>query len=759
MGLFKKIFHRKGKADEDDYEYEDEDTEIEDVDQSYGVADSTKNVYIPVSKNKAASKSIGEPTQLETISPSSIAIDDDSNPDTVCINESGNMREFAQPYYIPASGYAYQVDLDTFRSVLSHGWVDCSIDIYPQDNAIARRDLKRTQTIIEGNLLYQEEKGMQFQLRDNIIKSQSIEYILAGIQRQINSVYYITVTFLIYGNNANDLRRHCDQFTSEMANTGFTVQKLSSRVKSGFLDTIPLGIQLTTLDDAMRLIDCHALAKFDFAQNEAGRFNEGIPYAINLQNAQRNMEYLNIFGTEEHSPDNYNFGYVGESGSGKSFANKIKIYREIMLSDYHIRTIDPNREYVKLAHRIGHKNALNLDFSPDSSLIINPCRLTIAEKPTNVVEDYDNNSEYDADIGELRQLITDQKLSDNQIVTHDGEHFIRYVPIDSKINQIIDFVKQIYAADYDNKYVMTPEEKQILSHSIRKVFDNLGITSNPDSLYTGTPGDYNGRIVTNVPKPEPTLSDIEQVIRKDYFDGKEDTSPATRLLSVISPYLRTGTIPIFDGQTFFGYGQKNDLGDYRYVNFNISELQGSFKQVAAYVIAQINWSNWIVNPRYATQKKVLVIDEILQLIKNPIFGDFVELAIRQARKFNASITWLAQDLGQIKKSDQFRALISNSNFFYFTHIKESERKMIQELFNLNDGVMDKLCSPIKPGEGILVDNEQQLWTKIWVMPSDMEYAESNVAKARQDLEDSIRSRNEFNEAIRHDRRESHLDDL
>ena len=133
-------------------------------------------------------------------------------------------------------------------------------------------------------------------------------------------------------------------------------------------------------------------------------------------------------------------------------------------------------------------------------------------------------------------------------------------------------------------------------------------------------------------------------------------------------------------------------------------------------------------------------DEILEQIKNPIFGNFAELAVRQARKFNASITWLAQDLGQLKNSDQFRALISNSNFFFFTHIREAERKIVQNLFNLDDGIMNKLTAHIDDGEGILMDDDQNTWVKTWSTPVEQEFAESNPAKLhaqRKKMEDSI----------------------
>lgn len=742
MGI-KNFFKSLIGKDDDEEEFNDdyENDNVIDEDASYGIEDSSDTEYIPVEKNKSVSKYIGLPSQVEMTSPAAISIDNDSSPDTVLVSENGAARSYYQPYYIPPAGYPKQVSTETLLNIIAAGYIDMTIDVLPIENAVAQRDLKRMQTVIEGNVMYQQEKGLNFQMRDNLIKTQSIDNILDGISHQTNRTFYTTITFLVYGKDPNELRAHCDEFTSEMSNEGFTVQKMVNRVKSGLLRTIPLGIQTDTLDDAARLIDTHGLSKLDPAQNGGADFNEGIPMAINRQDSQQRMFYLNVFGTEEKAPINYNMGIVGSSGAGKSYFVKVKTYREVAVLNYQVRSIDPQGEYVPLTKALPRQDAVNLNFSADSDLRLNPCRLSISEKPIDVIKDPNSGNDlFDDDAKIIRNMIINKKLKKTQLVNHDGQTYIRYVPIKSKVNQIIDFIKQIYAADYDKNLTMQPEEKNILTDAILKSFEELGITSDPDSLYTGRAGERNGVNYENLPKREPTLSDIDRIIRRDYYNNEENKSKVQRLLSVLSQYLETGTIPIFDGQTFFGPDISTDLARYRYVNFNISELDGSFKEIAAYVIAQTNWHNWITNPMYAKERKVLIMDEILEQIKNPIFGNFAELAVRQARKFNASITWLAQDLGQLKNSDQFRALISNSNFFFFTHIREAERKIVQNLFNLDDGIMNKLTAHIDDGEGILMDDDQNTWVKTWSTPVEQEFAESNPAKLhaqRKKMEDSI----------------------
>ena len=104
------------------------------------------------------------------------------------------------------------------------------------------------------------------------------------------------------------------------------LQPVTHRVKSGFLETVPLGVPIATLNDMLRMVDRFALSQMDLAQNASGEFNEGIPFARNLKTGQE--EYLNVFVQKKNHLITITCLSWDSLVSGKSAANKIKIYRE-----------------------------------------------------------------------------------------------------------------------------------------------------------------------------------------------------------------------------------------------------------------------------------------------------------------------------------------------------------------------------------------------------------------------------------------------
>src|SRR5699024_6838265 len=186
-----------------------------------------------------------------------------------------------------------------------------------------------------------------------------------------------------------------------------------------------------------------------------------------------------------------------------------------------------------------------------------------------------------------------------------------------------------------------------------------------------------------LPKPEPTLTDIYNELVKQNTDENDNEDPkVTRLLDGLKPYLRTGSKPIFDGQTFFGKGRSATLNDYKYVNFNISQLDGEIKKVAYYVITQYLWERWMINPAKAQEKKVLDADEILQFIDDPVMFQFFETIVRRDRKRNGSICWLTQDIERFQGNPQAKALVTNSEFMFILATKPEHRKLMKDTVDL-----------------------------------------------------------------------------
>ena len=95
--------------------------------------------------------------------------------------------------------------------------------------------------------------------------------------------------------------------------------------------------------------------------------------------------------------------------------------------------------------------------------------------------------------------------------------------------------------------------------------EDFNITSDPNSLYEDHPGQIGNEYFDRVPKPEPTLTDLYNKLICQNTDEKGNPNiKVTRILDALKPYLKSGSSPIFDGQTNFGKGRSALLNSYKY---------------------------------------------------------------------------------------------------------------------------------------------------------------------------------------------------
>lgn len=369
---------------------------------------------------------------------------------------------------------------------------------------------------------------------------------------------------------------------------------------------------------------------------------------------------------------------------------------------------------------------MNLTITSDADFIINPCAISVTETPLEeeIMSDETGRTMDDEEMEEAIRFSNDGR----QVVTHDdGSKYVQKVPISQMINNVEGFVNLVLTSD-GNENGMTVSEKTRLENALQAVVNNLGITNNPESLFEDRSGFINGQYYERVPKPEPTLSDVYEELTKQNTDDEGNEDPAvSRLLDGLKPYLRTGSKPIFDGQTFFGKGRSATLNDYKYVNFNISQLEGELKKVSYYVITQYLWERWMKNPAKALEKKVLDADEILQFIDDPVMFQFFETIVRRDRKRNGSLTWLTQDIERFQGNLKAKSLVTNSEFLFVLATKPEHRELMKNTADLTDGALEILTGHPAPGEGILKQEGESIWIRTNPSAYEMSFAESNKA--------------------------------
>jgi Helicase HerA, central domain len=620
------------------------------------------------------------------------------------IKQSLGTETYFRPIFIPRDGYPRKMQTNWLYEITSSGECDVLIDIHKVGKTQAVRSLQKQETMLRSNLSWQTKRGNIDQINDLETKIQDTEILMDEIQFSENDMYNVSTFIMLYADSKKELDRYSEFIEDSMAGSFFKLVTAWSRIKRGFLSVLPLG--KNHLQDTLRNMDRRALSTFSPFISGSAKYTGGVPFGINKITGQK--EFINSFGNDEYRPDNYNMGIFGISGSGKSLAMKLKIAREMAGANIYAGIIDPEGEFVKLTNRLG---GINLDIHEESGLVINPCAINFSDVPLD-----------DKDDEELAALEEDD---DKEIIEKDGKKYLRFVPVREKINEILDFFDIIVRGKGSEEAGLDVFERNYLEDCIQEVFNDLGITTHPDSLFESEVKEVDGQIIqSSVRKPEPELLQIYNKLVEKYGNDVK----AERIIAAIKPFLRTGSKPIFDGQTYLGRGVTQSMENSRLINFNISQLEEGFlRPIAFHVILNFLWEYFAKNINNANKKKFIYADELWQFVDNDQTVSFFEKVARRIRKRNGGLVYASQDFVRLLENPKSRGILTNTFTILFLRQNKIDLKKIRENFNLTDGEIDILFGNPDKGEGILRQGESSIWLQTDPSEEELIFLESNQA--------------------------------
>lgn len=642
-----------------------------------------------------------KPTMWDIISPEGLKINSE---DHGIIKQSFGSQTFFRPFYIPRDGYPRKMGTNWLYNMTSSGELDIYVDVHKVGKADAVRTLQRQITMLESNLSFQTKRGNIDQINDLTSKIQDTDLLMSEIQFSENDMYMVSTLGMLYAQSEKELNRYSEHLEDEMSSMFFNVASTWGRIKKGFRSVLPFGKNEIT--DSLRNMDRRALSTYSPFISGSGKYMGGVPIGINKITGQ--LEFINSFGNEEYRPQNYNMFVVGTSGSGKSVTLKLLIARELTGANIFARLIDPEGEFVRLTKRLG---GINLNISEEEDICINPLAINFTDIPL------------DEDDEEL-ELLDDS--DEREIVEKDGKKYIRFVPLKEKMSDILDFFDIICRGKNSEDRGLDVFERNYLEEAVQYIFnEQLQLTSHPESLFKDEVVKMDNRLIqSRVRKPEPTISDVFSYLKIHY-----ETEPkALRLLAAIRPFLRDGSKPIFDGQTFLGRGVNQSLHDARLINFNISQMEEGFlRPIAYHVILNYLWEHFVKNLDNATKKKFVYADEAWTLVDNDQTVSFMEKLARRARKRNAGLRLASQDFVRFVTNEKARGILQNTHSYLFLQQNKIDLKAIRENFDLSDGEVEILFGMPDKGEGILRIGKSSVWLQ--TNPSDEElfFIESNQA--------------------------------
>lgn len=648
------------------------------------------------------------PTFIDLIAPDGIAI---KSEDHGVIKQSLGTQTYFRPMYIPRDGYPRKLKTNWLNNILSMGEVDVVIDIHKVRKNEAIKRLQRQQTMFLSNLTWQNKKGNIDQINDLQTKIADCEMLMEEIQFGENDMFNVSSQVILYSDSLQNLNKSSEFLEDALSGFSIKLATAFSRIKKGYKSGLPFAKNY--LSDSYRNIDRRALSTFAPYISGSGRYHGGIPYGINMITDQK--EFINSFGNETYRPDNYNMGFFGVSGSGKSVGMKMKISREMPLANVYAGIIDPEGEFVKLTKILG---GINLDVHEESGIIINPCAINYSEIPLD-----DKNDE------ELEMLAQDDKVV---IYEKDGKKFQRFVPIREKTNEILDFFDIVVRGKGGIEDGLDVYERNYLEEAIMYIFtEELGITSHPDSLFKDGVEEVDGRLIqSQVRKPEPEILQIYNYILEKYSDADD----AKRLLHAIKPFLRTGSKPIFDGQTNLGSNVKQSLDESRLVNFNISQLEEGFlRPIAFHVILNYLWEYFAKNPKNATKRKFIYCDEIWQFIDNEQTVTFFEKIARRIRKRHGGLCYASQDFVRLLRNAKSRGILTNTHTLLFLKQNKIDKEEVRRNFDITEGELNIIFGNPAKGEGVLKTGDSSIWLRTDPSDEELVFIESNPAVLEEKL--------------------------
>lgn len=643
------------------------------------------------------------PTFWDVMAPEGMKIDSE---DHGIIKQTLGSNTYFRPFYIPRDGYPRKLQTNWLYPIISSGEVDLLIDCQKTSKSQAVRMLQNQITMLESNLAFQKKRGNIDQIHDIETKIIDTNQLMAEIQFSENDSFNVSVMGNIFAQSKKELDLFSERVEDEMKGIFVKISSTWSRVKSGFRSSLPLGN--VELKDTYRNLDRRALSTFSPFISGSGRFLGGVPIGINKITGQK--EFINSFGNEDFRPQNYNVGILGVSGSGKSLAMKLKIARELSGANIYASIIDVEGEFVKITKRLG---GVNLNLSEESNIIINPCAFNYTE-----IELEENDEELDS------LLDSDER----KIETREGKTFIQFVPIREKVSEIIAFFDIIVRGKDQEDSGLTVFERNYLEEAINHIINQLGITTHPDSLYENKPIEVDGQLIqSKVRKKEPELIQIYEYIVKKFKDTEENDR-VIRLIAAIKPFLRTGSKPIFDGQTFLGKGVSQSLMSQRLINFNIAELEEGFlRPIAYHVILNFLWEYFAKSPENKTKKKYIYADEMWMFLDSEQTCSFLEKLARRARKRNCGLCYASQDFVRILENPKSRGILSSTFTFLFFKQNKIDLAKTKENFDLSQGELDILFGNADKGEGIMRVGGSSVWFQTDPSQEEMMFIESNAA--------------------------------
>lgn len=621
------------------------------------------------------------------------------------------------------------------------------------------RQLQTMQHFAEKNVDEKRKREIATEIRD-------INSLLDGLSQGSDYLYRVWVGSTISGRTPKEARQVYKSIKKYFATKGaLNSQKARMRVaygrqseyyrkimpivtqdfphyyKRGILPkligpaTEPLALGIES--EEFRTMNLSGACALNFFNNPEFAYVGGIPLGRNVHS--NSTIFLDLFMGPPLA-NNYNLGIFGEPGSGKSATAKVILERMYGIRHTQAVCIDPNGELRGLANRIPH--SVRILFDDSFPYTINPF------------------------------VVYPEWFEDME-----GNKF-QAIPLGVKINTLNELYNVIHISLYGEP--MSPRKMSILDKATTRLYAEKGITVHPDSIYLEDTYE-GGEFVQNRLKHFPTFTELYLMMAELFYNiypeevqdlklflsavmgGKEklDKQPNKAEIElkikkglekgfithddIIQDIYAGGSIKFFDGQTDIETKINNSISDSEdkelislydspLVAFDMKNIRDNTRLLPIAMFVAIDFIRETFLKKSVLQQKIVFIDEAWRMLRKTaaFSAPFLEVLIREARKFNTSVILASQNFQDFYLGgDIGRSIFQNIPMVLLMNQSEATVDKICEVFHLDDGIR-KILLGLKesPGRGVFKTPNALVEIKVEISDEEWEFTDTNPNSGR-----------------------------
>lgn len=616
-------------------------------------------------------------TIKELIAPSGIDASDIDHLEII-----SNVKRYARSFFVSTLPRMCTFP-ELFRDMYFFGDINTSLYITPVQEARSQNELNRVINELETERIVAADKGNINRESTLAQKKAEAEELRDEIAAGFNKLYEASIVSTIFAYNMQDLDRLTKLLSTEMSKNLVGIKTAWAMHEDAFKSNLPL---MNNKIKRTHTFDRRSMATtFPFTASEVGH-STGIPLGFNRQTGTPIM-----FDNFHKSLTNYNMVIFAKSGAGKSVTMKTLISRSSVLMGIESLALDAEGEYSIVAESLG---GINVVLSPNSKTVIN-----LFDVETETVKD--------------------------EITGRDRTT----LNIENKVEDVTQSLLTMAKGSTRSKEV-NELTKQIIAESVAEEYAELGITSDPASLYERKERVNLGNKLYSDKKIMPTIGSwYKRIVKK----ARENDNPDynfhySYLIKVMKQYIReyNGQMAYFDGQSTFEL-----LEGAPFINLDISQLEEKFaRPLAQQILLTWIWEKFVKknseDRKKATKKRVIV-DEAWMLLPYPEAVDFLNTMARRARKRNVSLAVVSQRFQDFYEKPEAQAVLTSSDTKLFLAQDKSEINYLKEVFKLSEGEAGFLTT-CSVGSGLLKVGQESAIIQITPTQKEFEFVETNLNK-------------------------------